>query len=128
MIVIDDERLASKLVEKLMPALSAQFAALVSSLHAPAQRYADAKNNPLGSPSAFLDAARAGGFPTFRRKRRITALWENVERYLERRKIARGARPSVAASTPPEIDIGELVRTSRPSKRGARTRPDGRTG
>jgi hypothetical protein len=49
-------------------------------------RYADAKANPLGSARAFLDAGRAGRFPTFKRGREVVALWADVERSIESRK------------------------------------------
>jgi hypothetical protein len=55
-------------------------------------RYADWEHNPLGSRRAFLDAARAGRFATFKRSRRVTALWADVEAWIESRpRPARGA-------------------------------------
>jgi len=49
-------------------------------------RYATARENPMGSSRAFLDAARRGDFPTFRRGRCVAALWADVEGYVESRK------------------------------------------
>jgi hypothetical protein len=54
----------------------------------PAPKYADARNNPLGSARAFLDAGRRGDFPTFKRARSVVALWSDVEAYIERRRRA----------------------------------------
>jgi hypothetical protein len=60
-------------------------------------RYADARSNPIGSPRAFLDAARRSDFPTFLRARRITALWADVEASIERRSRAQRPKPDPAA-------------------------------
>lgn len=56
-----------------------------------ADRWADAKENPLGSARAFLDAGRRGDFPTFRRGRETVARWEDVEAYIASRP--KRARP-----------------------------------
>ncbi len=88
-IVLDDDHIASKVVEKLTPTLHALITTAIAEVVVPTSaspKYADAKNNPLGSSNAFLVAARRNDFATFRRKRRITALWVDVERSLEGRK------------------------------------------
>jgi hypothetical protein len=77
-------------------------------------RYANAKNNPLESERAFLDAARRGDFETFIRARRVTALWEDVERYVEGRK--RRARPLTD-------DTGEDPERAELEGAGVRLRP-----
>lgn len=48
--------------------------------------YATAKNNPLGSERAFLNAHRDGKFPTFSRGRFVSAKWEDVERWMMSRQ------------------------------------------
>lgn len=82
-------------------------------------RYADAKDNPFGSERAFLDAARRGDFETFIRARRVTARWEDVERYLEGRK--RRARPltDTADDDPERAELERAGVRLRP-RRGSR--------
>ena len=112
-IVVDDDHIASKVVEKLTPTLQTLIANEIAKVIAPTSaspKYADAKNNPLGSPNAFLVAARRNDFATFRRKRRITALWADVERWLESRK-----RPSVVQANP--LDGRALLEQSHAKKR-----------
>ena len=112
-IVLDDDHIASKVVEKLTPTLQTLIATAIAELLAPTSaspKYADAKNNPLGSPNAFLVAARRNDFATFRRKRRITALWVDVERWLEGRK-----RPSVVRAS--SLDGRALLAQSQAKKR-----------
>ena len=112
-IVVDDDHIASKVVEKLTPTLQAMIATAIAEVIVPTSaspKYADAKNNPLGSPNAFLVAARRNDFATFRRKRRITALWVDVERSLEGRK-----RPSVVHADP--LDGRALLERSHAKKR-----------
>lgn len=48
--------------------------------------YATAKNNPLGSARAFLNAHRSKAFPTFSRGRFVSAKWEDVERWMMARQ------------------------------------------
>jgi hypothetical protein len=55
-------------------------------------RYATATHNPIGSARAFLDAARAHKFPTFKRARAVCALWSDVEAWIESKKRAAPAR------------------------------------
>jgi len=50
--------------------------------------YATAKNNPIGSARAFLDAARARKFQSFKRGREVCAIWVDVEAWIESRKLA----------------------------------------
>ena len=116
-IVLDDDQIASKVVEKLIPTLQAMIATAIAEVTAPtpaSPKYADAKNNPLGSPNAFLVAARRNDFATFRRKRRITALWADVERCLESRK-----RPSVVRTS--SLDGRTLLELSQAKKRPRRS-------
>lgn len=98
------EVLADRVAERLAP--------LVSRAEKP--RYADGRNNPLGSERAFLDAARRGDFETFTRARRVTARWEDVERYVEGRK--RRARPLTD-------DTGEDPERAELEGAGVRLRP-----
>lgn len=80
--------------------------------------YADATSNPLDSDRAFLDAARRGDFATFKRGKRITALWSDVERYIEGCK--RPARaPKDAAADPERAELEAAGVRLRPVK-GAR--------
>lgn len=55
--------------------------------------WATARNNPLGSPRAFLDAARAGHFPSSKRGREVVARWEDVEAYDRARMRPRSSGP-----------------------------------
>lgn len=61
---------------------------------APHTHYASARVNPLGSPRAFLDAARANAFPNYRRGRNVVARWCDVEAWIESRR--RPARERVS--------------------------------
>jgi hypothetical protein len=63
---------------------------MATRIGASSPRYATARENPIGSARAFLDAARRGDFPTFRRGRCVAALWTDVERYVENRKPLKG--------------------------------------
>lgn len=54
--------------------------------------FATAKDNPLGSARAFLDAARSDRFPSFMKGRERCARWSDVLSYIESRKPRRGAR------------------------------------
>lgn len=78
---------------------------------APAPRYADAKDNPLGSARAFADAARRGDFPTFRRSRRVTALWTDVEAWIQSRPAMRSRR------VPDQLDPAKLLTSALASRR-----------
>ncbi len=66
-----------------------------------APRYADAKNNPLGTARAFLDAGRRGDFPTFKRSRAIVARWSDVEQYIERC----GRQPPKATALDDDLEL-----------------------
>jgi hypothetical protein len=80
-------------------------------------RYADAESNPLGSARAFADAARRGDFPTFRRSRRVTAKWSDVEAWIE-------SRPSRRRTCVDEIDPAALLKDALASRgRNATARP-----
>ena len=74
-------------------------------------RYADARDNPLGSPRAFADAARRGDFPTFRRSRRVTALWCDVAAWIESRPAKR------SRCVPDELDPAKLLTSALASRR-----------
>jgi hypothetical protein len=87
---------------------------LASRMDKPSQRYADARNNPLGSERAFLDAARRGAFESFKRGRTVAARWEDVEKYVESCK--RPARRAVECAET-DTDREELA------KAGVRLRP-----
>ncbi len=91
---IDYDRLADAVAERVARLLSAAAPPPAST------RYADALHNPLGTRRAFADAARAGSFPTFRRCRRVTALWSDVERWIESRPTAKRR----AVTTPLDAD------------------------
>jgi len=65
-------------------------------------RYADATSNPLDSDRAFLDAARRGDFATFKRGKRITALWSDVERSIESRVCPARKPKDIAADADPD--------------------------
>jgi hypothetical protein len=71
-----------------------------------AQRYADKDANPYGSARAFLDAARRGDFPTFKRARKVTAKWGDVEAAIESRRCP--VRAVVASPDPDDLDRAEL--------------------
>jgi hypothetical protein len=74
------------LLDTLLDALAERLASKVAErLGTPTPRYADATNNPLGSGRAFLDAARRGAFPTFKRRRAAVARWADVEGWIESR-------------------------------------------
>ncbi len=63
-------------------------------------RFASAKDNPLGSARAFLDAGRRGDFPTFKRGREVVARWADVVARIESRQCKR--KPPPAAPKPAE--------------------------
>jgi hypothetical protein len=81
---MDDQTLQT--LGALLDAVADLLAAKVAErLSVPATRYADGKANPLGSRRAFLDAARRGDFPSFKRGREVVARWEDVVAYIESR-------------------------------------------
>ena len=86
--------------------------------------FADAKNNPLGSARAFLDAARRRDFPSFKRGRNVVALWADVEAYVLSRK--RPAREPTPAST--EDDDTRLLEGAGVHLRGFRPASDAGNG
>ncbi|XXY23397.1 hypothetical protein WME88_27675 [Sorangium sp. So ce216] len=102
---------------RALAAMTAELAAdlLEQRLKAPsAPRYATAKSNPLGSGRTFLDAARAGRFPSFKRGREVVALWSDVDAYIM-------SAPRTAKA-PPEADAGleaELAAAATPRRRRA---------
>lgn len=83
-------------------AVADRFADRIVARMAPAStdRFASAKDNPLGSARAFLDAGRRGDFPTFKRGREVVARWADVLAYIEGRQCKR--KPRTAAPKPAE--------------------------
>lgn len=80
---------ADHLLDSLIDALAERVAdKMAARMGATNPRYATARNNPIGSPRAFLDAARRGDFPTFRRGRCVAALWADVERFVENSRLS----------------------------------------
>lgn len=72
------DALADALADKLVARVAEKLAALQAP---PAAQMATARHNPLGSSRAFLDAARAGRFESWRRGREVVARWSDVEAY-----------------------------------------------
>ena len=109
--MIDYGELARALIREGLPhAIAAQMAP--PNAH---PEWADKLCNPYGSERAFLDAARRGEFKTFRRSRRITAMWVDVANVIKHTRGA-GAKPRPSASSEPDVDIGKLVEESRPRR------------
>ena len=81
------DRLADRLVSRIAPD--------------PATRWACAKDNPIGSARAFLDAGRRGDFETCKRGREVVARWADVVAYIEGRECKRKPRPRPAAPLDP---------------------------
>jgi hypothetical protein len=86
------DELADRLAARLAPRLAPD----------PAARWASAKDNPLDSARAFLDAGRRGEFPTFKRGREVVARWGDVQAYIEGRQCQRKPRPRPAAPLDPD--------------------------
>jgi hypothetical protein len=90
--------------DRFLAAMGAAFDALVEAVAAAAQHpapapppdLATAKHNPLGSPRAFLDAARRGAYPSYRRGREVVARWEDVAAYDRARLRPRATREAAA--------------------------------
>lgn len=74
----------------------------------PAEHHATAKNNPIGTPRAFLDAGRRGDFPTFKKGREVAARWCDVTAYIERRTCERKPRTCNAPATPANANATPL--------------------
>lgn len=100
------EAAVERVLRRVLPELASQAAT---------PRYATADNNPLGSSRAFLDAGRRGDFETFRCARRVTALWTDVEAWIERRKKRPAAEPPI---THAEVDA--LLADMKDRRRGRR--------
>lgn len=90
------EQLAAKLAPKVAALLVAP---------PPAERWATARDNPLGTRHGFLAAAKRSEFPSFKRGRERVARWTDVEAYLQRRQAA----PRKAAP-PARLDAGSRRR------------------
>jgi hypothetical protein len=112
----DYSELARALIREGLPqALAAQITPTPSH-----PEWADKTCNPFGTERAFLEAARRGDFPSFRRARRITARWADVSAAIERSKGAR-RRTISRSEAAPQVDIAMLVREGRPTlARGVR--------
>lgn len=101
-IAIDLEALAEMVADRVIARLSGN-----------SPRYASAVENPLGSSRAFLDAHRAGRFPTFKRGREVLAKWADVEAYIESRRT----RPSEHRAEKDQGDVASLAKMA-PKRRG----------
>lgn len=66
----------------------------------PATRWASAKDNPIGSARAFLDAGRRGDFETCKRGREVVARWADCEAYIASRQCARKPRTRAVPAEP----------------------------
>jgi hypothetical protein len=98
-IVVSDGSLA-QLIGPLLEQLADLVAEKVAQRAGNASpKYATAKQNPLGNERSFLDAARRGDFPSFKRSREVAALWSDVEQWIEQRKrpVRQKKRPATAA-------------------------------
>ena len=80
--------------------------------------HASARENPLGTARAFLDAGRRGDFPTFKRGREVVARWTDVVAYIERRTVARKERPA-----PPPLKHHSFVELPAPPPHKPHTPP-----
>jgi hypothetical protein len=100
------ERTARRVVELLQAGTAAASTAT---------RYADSLDNPLGSARAFADAARRGDFPTFRKSRRVTALWTDVETWIQ-------SRPAKRRGPGDAIDPALLLASALGSRKARSTR------
>lgn len=78
-------------------------------------QYATAKNNPLGSPRSFLNAARANKFKSFKKGRETAAKWDEVAAYVESTGRTRRKQTSQA-----DADIDRLYEETFHSKRSRR--------
>lgn len=98
------QRPPTNVLDALLDELADRVAARLAGRLAPdpAARWAGAKDNPLGSARAFLDAGRRGEFPTFKRGREVVARWGDVQAYIEGRQCRRKARPRPAALLDPD--------------------------
>lgn len=88
------DRVADRIVARIAPAST--------------DRFASAKDNPLASERAFLDAGRRGDFPTFKRGREVVARWADVLAYIEGRQCKR--KPRTATPKPAEPLTSEARR------------------
>lgn len=95
------EALADAIAEKVAEKVAARLAVAPA---APA--LATAKNNPLGSSRAFLDASRRGDFPTFKRGREVVARWSDVAEY-DRARMR--PRRKLTTATPTQTDAIEAA-------------------
>jgi hypothetical protein len=72
--------------------------------------YATAQHNPLGSKRAFLNAARAKKFTTFKRGRNVAAMWSDVDAWMRQ-------CPEQRRESPGELSLEEeLAMASKPKR------------
>ena len=111
------DALAERVVDRLLERLSAAGVALP-------KRYATAKDNPTGCPRAFLEAHRAGAFPTFKQGREIAADWNVVETWMRSRPaspaaVARDAQRAQNDGLDALLDRAARPRRKSPTSRAA---------
>lgn len=85
----------------------------------PSTRWARARDNPLGSARAFLDAGRRGDFETFKRGREVVARWGDVEGYISARKCERMPLPGRVAGIPANANAKSTASTDPHARRRA---------
>ena len=111
--------------DALLSLLAARLAPMVAAHLVQPSRYADKDSNPYGSGRAFLDAARRGDFPTFRRARKVTARWEEVETALEKRRPARAQACLPGPIDPDRAELESAGVRLRPANDAGHTRRRG---
>ena len=75
----------------------------------PSTRWASARDNPIGSACAFLDAARRGDFSTGKRGREIVARWADVEAYIAARGTIRKPRSADRETVPANANAAPMA-------------------
>ena len=90
------------ILDTLLDVLADRIAERLAARASPdaAARFASAKDNPLGSARAFLDAGRRADFPTFKKGREVVARWADVLAYIEGRPCARKPRTRPVPAEP----------------------------
>lgn len=114
------ERIAPLIAPVIGVVVETAVARAMSALEPSGPKWADKLCNPYGSERAFLDAARRGDFETFRRARRVTALWVDVVAAIEGRQGG-GRKKRPAAPAEPDVNIVRLVEEGRPGKKKRKT-------
>ena len=101
---------ARSALETAAAALAAAEAAAADETPQPDHpQYADATCNPYGAQRPFADAARRGDFATFRRARKVTALWADVLDAMHSRTITRRLRRAPVANDATEPSDADLL-------------------